>query len=185
MSFVATCLRNPSRALPSSGGRLGPDSSVTIMFTVNRFLPMLALAAFALLPACEEKRVNTNSAPGSYTGMRPAPTRVEPSRVEMRRERKKDNPLEEVGEDLGDLFDGGDKKSKKQTGLRIASPAGNSVNLPRNYTGHTNFQDADGRKYRLRYERGTLVGIEPQNFDTPKAPAEAPTPAAESGGNNE
>ena len=43
----------------------------------------------------------------------------------MRRERKKDNPLEEMGEDIGDIFDGGND-NKKQSGLRIASRPGAS-----------------------------------------------------------
>jgi hypothetical protein len=143
---------------------------------VKPLLPLLALAPLLFCAACEEKRATTDS----YTGLRPAPTRVEPSRSELRRERKKDNPLDDVGEDLGDLFDGGDDDSKskrdKRTGISIASPAGNNVSLPANFTGQTNFQDADGRKYRLRYERGTLVSIEPQDADGQKPPAETPAP---------
>jgi hypothetical protein len=156
------------------------DSLVTTRTALLLSLPLL----FA---ACESHEVSRSSTYGSPTGLSPAPTRVESTRGERIQEkrRKKDEGFFE-----GLFKDDKDKsssKAPKRSGISIASPAGTHVNLSRNYTGQTTFQEKDGRKYRLRYEGGTLVGIESEVAE-PTVPASAQRseePAADEPATNE
>jgi hypothetical protein len=135
-------------------------------------LTLLAPLSFG----CESGEVHSNS----YTGLTPTPTRVEKTRGEQMRvkQKKKDDGF------LG-LFGKDDKKSgsSQPKGLTIANPNGGTTILPRNYTGQTTFVHRGGQKYKLGYEKGTLISIEPEAGPAPHAPPppqpeESPTPAA-------
>lgn len=128
------------------------------------------LTLLALPLGCETREVTNDS----YTGLRPTPTRVEKTKSQRLREQQKKDDDGFLG-----LFGKSDKKPRTTTGVSIATPTGGQKVLPRNYTGETAFANEQGQKFKLRYDKGTLVGIEPEAGPTapPPAPrAEDPAP---------
>ncbi|MCE9590201.1 MAG: hypothetical protein K8S99_06720 [Planctomycetes bacterium] len=128
-------------------------------------LPLLAIA----LAGCVETKRTTRTSFGSPSPITPVATRFDKPP-----ERKQNDdwdllaPFKAVGDGIGNLF-----PDDKSDSVKVASPSGNTLNLPKNYTGQTSFTDSNGKSYRLQYKDGALSSVEPVQ----KPPAEAPKPA--------
>ena len=133
------------------------------------FRALLLACLFAGLTACEERVISTN--PGNdYMGMHFAPTQVETPPPPPDPPMEFPNPFKWIGDGVSGLFKGGGDNKNMQVNSQ-----GQSVQVPSGYTGDTNFSAADGRNYKLHFQNGALVGVDPQF--PPAPPAAKPAPA--------
>lgn len=130
---------------------------------VPSILLLIGVALPLLCVACTETRV-VRSHYGTSSPIQSTPTRFEkpPERKTAKKGWDWLAPFKAVGDGVGSLV-----ATEKSQSMKIASPSGNTMKLPPNFTGQSNFKDDRGKSYNLIFREGALIGVEPSKAEKP------------------